>query len=56
MLRRFFAGGLLLALLLTLSGMSHGGDKAVPKLPLPTKFGRPGKNRTYRFGLFRIGK
>ena len=36
MLRRFFAYGLLLALLLMLSGTSHGGDKAAPKLPAPT--------------------
>jgi hypothetical protein len=35
MLRRFFACGLLLALMLALSGMSHGGDKAAPKLPAP---------------------
>jgi len=36
MLRRFFAYGLLLALLLILSGTSHAGDKAAPKLPAPT--------------------
>lgn len=35
MLRRFIGGGLLLALMLTLSGMSPGGDKAAPKLPVP---------------------
>jgi hypothetical protein len=35
MLRRFFASGLMLAVLLTLSGMSRGDDKAAPKLPAP---------------------
>jgi len=35
MLRRFFAGSLVLALMVTLSGMSHGGDKAETKLPAP---------------------
>lgn len=35
MLRRFFDCGLLLALLLTLSGLNHGADKAAPELPAP---------------------
>jgi hypothetical protein len=35
MLRRFFASGVMLAVLLTLSGMSCGDDEAVPKLPAP---------------------
>jgi len=35
MLRRFFGCGLLMALLLTVSLGSHGGDKSQPKLPTP---------------------
>src|SRR5262245_49588466 len=35
MLRRFFSWGLVLAVLQTLSGMSRGDEKTVPKLPAP---------------------
>src|SRR5262245_51575653 len=35
MLRRSCAWSLLLALVVTVSGMSDGGDNAVPKLPAP---------------------
>ena len=35
MLRRLFALGLFLALMVTLSGMSQADDKAAPKLPTP---------------------
>jgi len=35
MLRRFFDWGLLLGLMMTLSGMNYGADNAVPELPAP---------------------
>ena len=35
MLRRFFAWGLLSALMVTLSGISQGDDKTSPKAPMP---------------------